>query len=219
VTLREPPPGFPPQVDVRLDGWRLAWAELQTVDVAPSEFLAAFEDQTARLAERWSDRVLTDDATISEVRRLFRAVGCDPTRYRPSSEALLRRLHRDGVPSTGVPVVDVNNVLSMRLRAPCCVIDPGAVSPPLTFRRGVAGESMSAMRGPMGLEGKPVLADRRGPFGTPISDAERVKVKPDARTVWMVVYLPERGPEPVDLETELAGLLRLMPVARLLAVA
>ncbi|NIR41717.1 MAG: hypothetical protein GWN07_38370, partial [Actinobacteria bacterium] len=68
-----------------------------------------------RLAELWRDRVLTDDATISEVRRLFRAVGCDPTRYRPSSEALLRRLRGDGVPSTGVPVVDVNNLLSMRL--------------------------------------------------------------------------------------------------------
>lgn len=219
MTFREPPPGFPPQVEIRLDGWRLGWAELETVSVAPDEFLAAFRDQAARLAELWRDRVLTDDAMVSEVRRLFRAVGCDPTRYRPSSEALLRRLRGGGVPSTGVPVVDVNNLLSMRLRVPCCVIDATSVVPPLRLRPGVAGESMAAMRGPMGLEGKPVLADGRGPFGTPISDAERVKVSPDTRIIWMVLYLPERGSEAVDLETELAGVLALMPVARLLAVA
>ncbi len=219
MTIHVPPPGFPPEVEIRLEGWRLAWAELETVDIAPETFRAAFEDQTARLAERWRDRELAADPAVAEVRRLFRAAGCDPTRYRPSSEALLRRLHRDGVPSTGIPVVDVNNLLSMRLRAPCCVIDPGAVSPPVTLRPGVAGESMVAMRGAMRLEGRPVLADRRGPFGTPISDAERVKVGADTRMVWMVVYLPERGPDPVDLETELAVLLRLMPVARLLTVA
>lgn len=219
MTLREPPPGFPPRVDVRLDGWRLTWAELETVDVGVETFRAAFEKETARLTQRWHDRSISADATVTEVRRLFRAAGCDPTRYRPSSEALLRRLHRDGVGSTGVPVVDVNNLLSMRLRVPCCVIDPNAIAPPLTFRPGLPGESMTAMRGPMRLDGKPVLADGVGPFGTPISDAERVKVSPDTRAVWMVVYLPERGAEPVDLEGELAGLLRLMPVARVLAVA
>jgi DNA/RNA-binding domain of Phe-tRNA-synthetase-like protein len=219
VTVQGPPPAFPPAVESRIQGWRLVWAELESVPADAPALRSAFDEEVARLADAWRDRVLTDDSTVAEVRRLFRAVGCDPTRYRPSSEALLRRLQRDGVPSTGVPVVDVNNLLSMRLRMPCCVIDPLAVEPPLTLRAGIAGESMAAMRGLMGLADKLVLADRRGPFGTPISDAERVKVSPDSPTVWMVVYMPAQGADEVDLEAEITRLLTLMPAARLLAIA
>ena len=205
MTLQGAPPAFPPAVESRIQGWRLGWAEFETVPADAPSLRCAFDDEVARLADAWRDRVLTDDSTVAEVRRLFRAVGCDPTRYRPSSEALLRRLQRDGVPSTGVPVVDVNHLLPMR--------------PPLTLRAGVAGESMAAMRGLMGLADKPVLADRRGPFGTPISDAERVKVSPDSRAVWMVVYMPAQGADEVGLEAEIARLLTLMPAARLLAIA
>ena len=219
MTSPDDPPRFPPAVETSLDGWTLAWAELQTVDVDPSGFRAAFEREMTRLGELWRDRELTDDDVVTEVRRLFRSVGCDPTRYRPSSEALLRRLRRDGVPSTDVPIVDVNNLLSMRLRAPCCVIDPTAVEPPVVLRAGLAGESMVSMRGPMRLEGKPVLSDRHGPFGTPISDADRVRVHRQSKVVWLVVYLPERCAAVVDLRAEIAGLLREAPAGRLLGFA
>jgi DNA/RNA-binding domain of Phe-tRNA-synthetase-like protein len=50
---------------------------------------------------------------------------------------------------------------------------------------------MESMRGPFNLEGKPVLADEEGPFGTPITDAERVKVQDAKGHFWLVAYLPK----------------------------
>lgn len=64
------------------------------------------------------------------------------------------------------------------------------------------------MRGPFRLEGKPVLADQRGPFGTPITDSERVKITGDTATAWLVAYLP------ADDEADMARL-----VAALLSAA
>ncbi len=88
------------------------------------------------------------------------------------------------------PLVDFNNLLSVRLLLPCCLIEPGAVEPPFRLRRGRPGEAMDSMCGPFSLEGKPVLEDRRGPFGTPITDSERVRVTPGTGEAWLVVYAP-----------------------------
>ena len=210
---------FPPRVESQLDGWTLVWADLEPVDGHDEAFGELFERETALLADSWRGRQLVDDVTVAALRGLFRDAGCDPTRYRPSSEALLRRLRRDGVPRTPFPVVDLNNLLSLRLRAPCCVVDASTVRPPLVFRRGAEGESMDSMRGPMRLEGRPVLADGLGPFGTPISDAERVRVRAGTRRVWMVVYLPEGAASSEEIRADLDRLLKGAPVARLLAVA
>jgi DNA/RNA-binding domain of Phe-tRNA-synthetase-like protein len=210
---------FPPQVEQRLGGWSLVWADLLPVDGHRKALDETFEDETERLARDWSGRELVDDPTVATIRRLFREAGCDPTRYRPSSEALLRRLRRDGVPRTPYAIVDLNNLLSLRVRAPCCVVDASAVTPPFVFRRGVEGESMDSMRGPMRLVGRPVLADGFGPFGTPISDAERVRVRAGTHRVWMVVYLPNGTASPDGIRAELDRLLGRAPVARLLAVA
>ena len=48
----------------------------------------------------------------------------------------------------------------------------------LVLRAGRAGETFDSLRGPFPLEGKPLLADSAGPFGTPITDSQRVKVQP-----------------------------------------
>jgi DNA/RNA-binding domain of Phe-tRNA-synthetase-like protein len=60
----------------------------------------------------------------------------------------------------------------------------------MTLRSGQEGESFLSLRGPFQLDGKPLMADRDGPFGTPITDSERVKVQSSTRRVWMVGYLP-----------------------------
>ena len=127
---------------------------------------------------------------MAALRSLFRAAGCDPTRYRPSSEALLRRLLKgEDLPAIH-PLVDLNNCLSVALAVPCCIVAEGSFTPPVVLRAGRAGESYESLRGPFNLEGKPLLADAEGPFGTPITDSQRVKVTGDTRGAWMVAYLP-----------------------------
>jgi len=66
----------------------------------------------------------------------------------------------------------------------------GSVTPPIRLRRGHPGERMDSLRGDFDLAGKPLLEDARGPFGTPITDSQRVAVGESTREAWMVVYLP-----------------------------
>ena len=111
------------------------------------------------------------------MRKLFRAAGCDPTRYRPASEALLRRLVKGAELPPIHPLVDVNNCLSAELAVPCCVMKEGSLGTSLVFRSGAAGESYESLRGPFNAEAKPLLVDEIGPIDTPITGSERVKVQ------------------------------------------
>lgn len=181
---------FPPPVRHELDGWLLWWADLELRDGA-REGVAALRPEAAERARasHTLDR-LAEHPTAAAVRRLFRRAGCDPTRHRPSSEALLRRvLKGEELPSIH-PLVDLNNCLSLSLVVPACVMAAGSAAPPFTLRAGTAGESMLSLRGPYELDGKPLLADAGGPFGTPITDSERVRVRPETRRAWLVAYLP-----------------------------
>lgn len=179
--------------EIRLDlaGWELVWIQLTRrpgYDVA----LAGLRDRVAQQAQLDYDLTqLADHPPVAAMRRLFRAAGCDPTRYRPSSEALLRRVLKGQELPAIHPLVDLNNCLSVTLAVPCCVMPVGSFSTPVTLRAGRPGESFASLRGPFHLEGKPLLADPVGPFGTPITDSERVKVLPDTHRALLVAYLPQ----------------------------
>jgi len=197
----------PFKTDMQLDGWTLFWAHLAITDVDTAT-LAVRRGQVAETArQRFSDTAaISGNRTAAALRRLFRAAGCDPTRYRPASEALLRRLVK-GVELPEIsPLVDLNNCLSAELAVPCCVMVEGSFSAPLTWRSGVEDESYESLRGPFKLEGKPVLFDPEGPLDTPITGNVRVKVEPDTVNAWLVAYMPASE---LDLETAGATLDRL----------
>jgi DNA/RNA-binding domain of Phe-tRNA-synthetase-like protein len=206
-----PPASFP--VTHELDGWELAWFLLESLPDG-DEPLAALRRRTAERAraERGPES-LAADPTVAALRSLFRAAGCDPTRYRPSSEALLRRLLKgDELPAIH-PLVDLNNCVSVALAVPCCIVAEGSFTPPVVLRAGKPGESYESLRGPFNLEGKPLLADAEGPFGTPITDSQRVKVTAETRRAWMVAYLPAGMLTAGAVERTLDELLAEFPVA------
>jgi DNA/RNA-binding domain of Phe-tRNA-synthetase-like protein len=194
-----------------LPGWELAWYRLEVQPGAAEASATARERGATAARERFRAASPVDLQQAAEVRRLFRQAGTDPTRYRPSSEALLRRVLRgDPLPAIH-PLVDLNNCLSISLVVPSCVMPEGSFSPPLRLRRGAAGERFSTLRGDFELAGKPLLADRDGPFGTPISDSLRVAVLPETKRAWIVVYLPAGVVGARDVEAELDA---VAPIAR-----
>jgi len=201
---------------IELPGWNLAWFRLESGAGADGALAARRRRVAAELSARWTPSTLAEDPVVSAMRRLFRAAGTDPGRYRPSSEALLRRLLKGEELPAIHPLVDLNNQLSIELRVPCCVVREGSFMFPVTLRAGGAGEILDSMRGPLALEGKPLLADAAGPFGTPISDSHRVKVLPETTRTWMVAYLPAELLDPHDAAAALDGILREAPVATLL---
>jgi len=180
----------PFDVQFELTGWALLWADLEIADGATPELEPLREETARRVREERDLSTLSSGPTVAALRRLFRDAGTDPTRYRPSSEALLRRILKgDAIPAIH-PLVDLNNCLSARLAVPCCVMAGGTTEPPYVVRAGREGESYESLRGPFNLEGRPLLVDAQGPCDTPITGNVRVKVEEGTRRAWLVAYLP-----------------------------
>ncbi|HWM94761.1 MAG TPA: phenylalanine--tRNA ligase beta subunit-related protein [Thermoanaerobaculia bacterium] len=196
-----------------LPGWELLWVRLR-LRPGHEEQLAALRDEVAEVARaNFQGEEISSDPVVAAVRSLFRAAGCDPTRYRPSSEALLRRLLKGEELPVIHPSVDLNNCLSVELAVPCCASAEGTFAPPVTLRAGRPGETVQSLRGPFNLEGKPLLEDVQGPFSTPITDSERVRVTEETDRAWIVVYLPQGKMDAADALKRLHELLAKAPVA------
>jgi DNA/RNA-binding domain of Phe-tRNA-synthetase-like protein len=204
--------------DIRyeLDGWELFFAELECGPRdSPKHGLDELRRRTADRARRELRlETLAAHPPVEALRKLFKATGCDPSRYRPASEALLRRILKGEEIPEIQPLVDVNNCLSATLAAPCCVMAEKSFEPPFVFRAGRAGESYASLKGPFQLEGKPLLLDALGPCDAPITGSERVKVRDDTVRATLVVYLPRGVVSTAAAEAALDVLIEGVPVLR-----
>lgn len=205
----------PSEIDYRLDGWRLFVAQLEALETPDREGLAELRASVSQAVRHELDlATLSSHPPVAAMRKLFRAAGTDPTRYRPSSEALVRRLLKgDDVPSI-LPLVDLNNCLSARLVVPCCVMAAGTFEGPFVLRPGEEDESYESLRGPFRLGGRPLLVDSLGPCDTPITGSQRVKVTQETTHCTLVAYLPAEVYEIEEAGSALDGLLAAAPVAR-----
>ena len=206
-------PEPPLEIRYELDGWRLFCALLAARDGHEADLAAARAAVVERVRARHELATLAGDPAVAALRRLFKAAGTSPSRYRPSSEALLRRLLKGQDLPAIHPLVDVNNCLSAELAVPCCVMVEGSFAPPLTLRAGRPGESYESLRGPFNLEGRPLLLDEDGPLDTPITGSQRVKVRPDTRRAWLAAYLPAGVVSAESARRALDEILSQAPVA------
>ena len=126
---------------------------------------------------------------IAATREMYRRLGKEPSRYRGSPEALVRRA-RSGKELYRIHnVVDVVNLVSLRTLLPIGLYDAANLRPPVVLRRGAAGEAYDGIgKEGLNLDGLPVLADAEGPFGSPTSDSRRTMVTEDTREVFAVIF-------------------------------
>jgi DNA/RNA-binding domain of Phe-tRNA-synthetase-like protein len=138
-------------------------------------------------------------------RRVLKALGTDPARYRVSSERLLRRAVKgEGLPAVNA-LVDICNVWSLVSALPAGLYDADKLAgQALTLGAGRPGESYPTLAGaPLETAGKPVLRDDAGPCGSPLTDSERTKTDESTRRCLLVVYVPPGYPDD-ELERHLA---------------
>lgn len=126
---------------------------------------------------------------IAAMRSAYKALGKDPSRYRSSAEALLRRvLGGKGLYQVNT-VVDINNLVSLESLLPAGSYDVAKVAPPVELRVGRAGETYKGIgKDEIKIENLPVFADAKGPFGSPTSDSERAMIRPETAQVLMVIF-------------------------------
>ncbi len=128
---------------------------------------------------------------LQPARDLYKSLGIDPTRLRPSSEMLLRRVLRgEEIPAVNA-LVDAANLCSLQFLLPVGIHDLGLEHGGLTVRRGKPIEMFEAIGGSYySVEGRLVLADQTGPVGTPSSDSVRTMITNATTRCLMVIYAP-----------------------------
>ena len=143
------------------------------------------------------------EARIALVRAMYRRFGIDPTRTRPSSEALWRRLRR-GLPWPRInTLVDAGNRCSLETQLPFGLYDLDRVAGRVELRAGAAGDQYAGIGKPVvHLAGRPALFDDSGPFGNPTSDSARTMITTSTRRALVVVYAPPAVPR-AELEAVL----------------
>lgn len=184
-------------IEVQIPGVRLGIIEADSVSVAPAnlELVREIAEQCANLQRKFTIETLAQAEAVIAVRAMFRGWGMDPSKYRPSSEALLRRV----VQGTGLynisDIVDLSNLGSIENGWPYGVYNRAAIRGEICLRLGLPGEKYEGIgRRVWHLEGRPVLADEAGPFGSPISDSTRTQVAEGVSEILAVIYAPASAP-------------------------
>jgi DNA/RNA-binding domain of Phe-tRNA-synthetase-like protein len=182
------------RVDPTVDGsLRVAIVEANEVSVAghDSVLWAEIEAVTARLRVAYAGLEPAHIDGLRPARELYRRIGVDPTKLRPSSEALLRRVLRgDGLPQIN-SLVDINNLCSLEFLLPIGLHDLDRVTGAIVLRRGAPGERYEAIgKGWYSVEGRLTAADDEGACGSPTSDSQRTMITTATRRCLMIVYAP-----------------------------
>lgn len=134
---------------------------------------------TVRYREMYTTDSIKDMTTIHATREAYKKCGKDPSRYRPSGEALCRRILR-GISLYQIDtLVDLINLVSIRFGYSIGGFDADKiVGDALVWGIGKAGEPYEGIgRGELNIEGMPVYRDAVGGIGTPTSDNERTKLE------------------------------------------
>ena len=142
-------------------------------------------DEINTLGEKYRQTLTTESlkemSGIAATRKVYRACGKDPSRYRPASEALIRRMLKGKELYQRDTLVDLVNLASIAYGYSIGGFDADKFEgDTLTLGVGKAGEPYEGIgRGMINIEGLPVYRDKTGGVGTPTSDNERTKMSID----------------------------------------
>jgi len=176
---------------------RVGVIQASPVRVGPAgpDLQAAMEELASSLASRHAGRAPGEIQGLRSARDLYHEFGVDPTRTRPSSEALLRRVLSGNPLPRILNAVDFCNLCSLRFLLPIGLYDANKIRGPVVLRQGESEESYPGIRKEaVHLRERLVLADDGGAFGNPTSDSLRTSVTQETARLFMVVFAPASFP-------------------------
>ncbi len=130
---------------------------------------------------------LLKEPRIAAARAGYKALGKDPSRYRLSTEALLRRLIKGNGLYFVNNAVDIGNVLSAKTQRSVAVLDEDKIQGNVLIRIGQDEPYEGIGRGNINIENIPVYCDEVGPFGTPTSDTPRTRITEETKSILLFI--------------------------------
>ncbi|GAK56602.1 hypothetical protein U27_03564 [Candidatus Vecturithrix granuli] len=146
----------------------------------------------ASYQKRYAGRTIGEVEGVQAARQLFHAIGVDPTKRRPSSEALLQRALKGKELHSVNSLVDVGNWCSLDFLLPIGIYDAEKIQGNVTIRTGTPADEYPALNNrTISLHNRYVLADENGAFGSPMTDSQRTAVDLNTHAAALVLYAPE----------------------------
>lgn len=193
----------------RIPGVKFGIATINDIQVREKDeqLWKLIEELSQHLARNYTLDKLSENERIAAVRGLQKAFGFDPTRYRPSSEALLRRVLKGlGIYQINT-AVDVNNFCSLKFLLPMCIYDLRHIKGQPRIRIGEPNEQYPGIgRQIFHIGNKVVIADDNGIMGNTVSDSERTKVTEATTDLLLVIHAPASSTlQTIQQHASLAG--------------
>jgi len=165
----------------------ILYAEVKN-SYSPDGFWSEIEKEIELIKTNYRIDQINQRPCIAATRRVYKVLGKDPNRYRPSAEALCRRIVRD-IPLYRVStLVDLINLVSIRSGFSIGGFDCDKIQGDIELGVGTINDEFEAIgRGSLNVDGLPLYRDRVGGIGTPTSDNERTKISIETTRLLMVI--------------------------------
>jgi DNA/RNA-binding domain of Phe-tRNA-synthetase-like protein len=161
-----------------------------SVQIKPSDekIISLSEGIFTKVCEEWDIDQISLKPTIRETKEAYRILGKDPSRYRPSAEALTRRIVKGKDLFWINNIVDILNLVSLESGFSIGGYDANKIVGQIEFGVGKANEPYQAIgRGELNIENLPLFRDQLGAFGSPTSDSLRTMVTDQTTKFLMVI--------------------------------
>ena len=161
-----------------------------SVHIKPSnkEIIALSESIFTDLCNELNIDMVSQKTTIRETKEAYRVLGKDPSRYRPSAEALTRRIVMGKDLFWINNIVDILNLISLESGFSIGGYDADKITGNIEFGIGKENEPYQAIgRGELNIENLPLFRDQLGAFGSPTSDSLRTMVTENTTRFLMVI--------------------------------
>ncbi|MGL4662703.1 MAG: B3/B4 domain-containing protein [Culicoidibacterales bacterium] len=148
--------------------------------------------KASTVAPLWETPIILEEIvkvpSIMAQRNLYVELGKQPSRYRSSVEALMRRIAQGKGLYAINNVVDAGNILSLQLGCPIGIYDADEIHGDIHLK--VGGEEIyeTIGKGVFNIDSLPTLYDERGPFGNPNSDSKRTMVTEMTQRIVVIIF-------------------------------
>ncbi|WP_078549634.1 B3/B4 domain-containing protein [Litchfieldia alkalitelluris] len=182
-----------PSLKNLIPGFKLGVITYSNIDVADSPQMVKGRLQLFQenIFFDLQEKEFSDYEGLKEWKAAFKAVGTDPNRYRPSVEALYRRIKKQNYIGTINSAADINNFFSLQYEVPIGIYDVEHLAgDTVEIRIGTVNDEYEGINGRIVSMDKKILSsDMQGAFGSPIVDSARSAVTTSTQNAIQLVYL------------------------------
>ncbi len=175
-----------------IPGWKIGVIRYSgiTVSNSPKMLKGRLQLFQESLYFEQQDKELQDYPGIQEWRKTFKLAGTEASRYRPSVEALYRRIKKQNYLQPVNSAIDINNFFSLQYEIPLGIYDSDRISGDIIVTIGSEADEYEGINGKMNSMKNMILTrDDLGPFGSPFVDSKRTMVTEKTCNAIQFVYI------------------------------